>query len=489
MNDLINAHKMKFKQPDVIKFAFFTTICERFGFYVLSYLLVLYVKATYALTDSVAYALFSVFTAFAFLTPALGGWLGDNFIGLKRCILWGLILEGVGLILLSFSADQEILFYLALALVISGVGLFKTAPTDLLARSYQNNDPRIDSGFTFFYMSINIGSLCSSIVAGIVQFYYGWTTSFLVGGIGLLCGVIFYYIFKSSSEGLDTKVGDERLPIGKLLVMVLGVTGSCVAFLFLLVNTSLSNSFFIVSTIVAVIYFVYEIIKSPKEEKFKIIACLYLIFVGFLASIIYFQGFTSIELFIDRSVDRHFFGFDIPTVMYMSLNPIFVVIFAPILAYCYNKLETKKKDLTVVSKISLGLLTGSLCFFCLVIGGYYFADATFKISSFWVILTFFLYTISDLLVGALGVAMVTRLAPKRLYGVMMGAWFLIGNALAAYVSGIFAGLSEVPASITDPHVILDIYNLAFTKIGVIGVIISFIIFAINPHIKRIANIE
>lgn len=489
MNDLVNSQAAQFKQPEVIKFAFLTTICERFGFYVLSYLLVLYVKATYGLADSAAYALFSVFTAFAFLTPALGGWLGDNFLGLKRCVLWGLVLEGTGLVLLSFSASSKILFYLALALVIVGVGLFKTAPTDLLARSYKKDDPRIDSGFTFFYMSINIGSLCSSLVAGIVQAYYGWTTAFLVGGIGLLSGVIFYYLFRSTSAGLDTLVGEESLPITKIITMIVGILGASIAFLFLLINTSLSNSFFIVSTIVAVIYFIFEIIKSPKEEKYKIVACLYLIFVGFLASIIYFQGFTSIELFIDRSVDRSLFGFNIPTVMYMSLNPIFVVIFAPILAYLYNKLESKKKDLTVVAKISLGLLTGSLCFFCLVIGGYYFANPVFKISSFWVVLFFILYTISDLLIGALGVAMVTRLAPKRLYGVMMGAWFLIGNALAAYVSGVFAGLSEVPASVTDPHAVLEIYNLAFTKIGMVGIILSVVIFAINPHIKRIAKIE
>jgi POT family proton-dependent oligopeptide transporter len=183
------------------------------------------------------------------------------------------------------------------------------------------------------------------------------------------------------------------------------------------------------------------------------------------------------------------FGYHVPTIMYLSLNPIFVVIFAPILAYFYNKLEAKKKDLTVVAKISLGLLTGSLCFFFLVIGGYYFYDSFYKISQIWIVLFFFLYTISDLLIGALGVAMVTRLAPKRLYGVMMGAWFLIGNALAAYVSGIFAGLSEVPASVTDPKAILDIYNLAFTKIGLAGVVLSVIIFAVNPHIKRIANIR
>jgi proton-dependent oligopeptide transporter, POT family len=482
MNQIAIEKPIKQKQPKVFHLTYFTTIFERFGFYVLSFLLVLYAKDVYTFTDAQTFTLFGIFTALAFLTPAIGGYIADNFIGIRRCMIWGLFLEATGLVLAAIPNRNVFLF--SLAMVILGVGLFKIAPTNLLARSYEENDPRIDSGFTLYYMAINLGSMFSPIAAGFLQKYFGWDIAFLVGGIGIYIGLFFYFLLRKSAVGLDTKAGENHFAIYKALAFIIGLIISAVLCVFLLQHTMLANIFFGVATFATFVYFLVEIVKSPKSDKLKIIACLYLVLIGFAFSVLYFQAFTSIELFIQRSVIRDVLGINIPTLFFMSLNSIFVILLGPILAFIYNKLAAKNRDLSVVTKLTLGLFIGSLCFFCITAGSY-FADIHYQISWIWIILFFFLYTIGDLMNSALGVAMVTRIAPKRLYGVMMGTWFLVGNALAAAVAGIFAGLTDIPDNLKDTHAILNIYKTGFTKIGIAGVAMSIIAFIVNPYIKKI----
>jgi POT family proton-dependent oligopeptide transporter len=478
----MNIEQQKLRQPKVFHLAYFSTICERFGFYVLSYLLVLYAKSVYAFTDTQAFTLFGVFTALAFLSPAIGGYVADNLIGIRRCIIWGLFIEGTGLVLSAIPG--RIIFLFSLALVIIGVGLFKTAPTNLLARSYDEKDPRIDSGFTLYYMAINLGSIFSSIVAGVLQQYFGWHLAFLVAGLGLYVGLIFYSFLRKSALDLDTSPGYQRLAIQKKLGLIGGIAVSGIACVFLLQHATLANVFFGVATVITFIYFGLEMMKSSREDKMKIIVCLYLIFIGFAFSVLYFQAFTSIELFIDRSVVRNIFGVNIPTVIFLALNPIFVILLGPMLAGMYSKLARAKRDLSVVTKLTLGLLIGSASFFCITLAAS-FANVNAQISWVWIVALFFFYTIGDLMNSALGVAMVTHIAPKRMYGVMMGAWFLIGNALAAAVAGMFAGLANIPDGMTDTHMILNIYTSAFTKIGAAGVLVGILAFMVNPYIKKI----
>ena len=475
------------KQPPVFKLAYLTTICERFGFYVLTFFLVLFAKDQYGMTDASAFALFGVFTALAFLTPALGGYLGDNVFGIRRCMIYGLFLEGTGLILLVIPSFT--VFSIALACVAIGTGFFKTAPTDLLAHSYHENDPRIDSGFTLYYMAINIGSLLASVANGVLQKYFGWHVAFLAGGLILYAGLIAYFFLRKTAIHLDTRAGAYKLHAKKIILGICGVILCGAFFIFLIIHTNIANTFFGITTTLTFSYFLYEIIKSPPNEKLKIIACLYLVLIGLACAVLYFQLFTSIDLFIERSVARTILGITIPTVYYMGLNPVFVVLLGPILAGIYNFLERRRKDLSVTAKLTWGLLATALCFFCVAIGGQFFPTSAWQVSSLWVIAMFFLFTIGDLMNSALGVAMVTHIAPRRLYGVMMGTWFLVGNSLAAALSGIFAGLADVPVGMTDPHAILQIYTTAFWKLGIAGTIVSVLIFTLNPLVKKIVHLK
>jgi len=173
------------KQPKILKLAFITAMSERFGYYIIGFMLVLYAKHFYNLDDKAAFALFALFTALGYLTPTIGGYLADNIVGIKRCLGIGLLCEAVGYYLLAMHNSNPMIFNIAMGTIIVGAGIFKTAPTNMLGRAYKPNDPRIDSGFTLFYMGINVGSFSSGIVSGSLLKLYGWHMPFLVAGIGL----------------------------------------------------------------------------------------------------------------------------------------------------------------------------------------------------------------------------------------------------------------------------------------------------------------
>jgi len=473
------------KQPKVFYLAIFTSMCERFGFYVLTFLLVLYTKDIYGLSDSQAFILFGVFNGLAFLTPALGGYLADNVFGIRRCTILGLISEGTGLILLSIPA--QVFFWAGLSLIVIGVGLFKTAPTNLLARGYTKDDPRIDSGFTLFYMAMNVGGFFAPIVAGFAQRYFGWNVAFLIGGLVLYLGLLCYFVLRRSAESSDSAIGRKKLSPKIWSAVIFGIIISLICFIFLLIHPITADVFFAIAALILVLYFIYEILKSSKDDKSKIIACLTLIFVGMIFFSLYFQAFTSMTLFIQRVVRRAVFGIDIPTVAFLSLNPLWIIILSPILAVLYNYLKKRNKDLPITSKFALGILTISLCFFVLKISTL-FVSGEEKISALWIVLAFFLFSLGELLVSALGVAMIAQIAPKRMYGVMMGTWFLIAATLGASVSGLLAGLANVPKALHESHAILTIYGKAFFHIGLIGLSLTIVIFLVSPYIKRMAKL-
>lgn len=474
------------KQPKVFTFSIVVALFERYGFYALSFLLVLYVKNVFSFSDHDAFTLFGVFNALVFLTPALGGYLADNIIGIRRTLFVGLILETLALCTLGLPTEKSLL--IALALMVIGVGLFKVGPTDLIGRSYSNNDPRIDSGFTLFYMAMNAGAVLSPVITGYLQRFFGWHIAFLFGGIVIFLGIIAYFILQHRAAEVDSHVGKQKLPLKIWLYFIGGIIVATVLCVLLLNFAAISNIFFALATSFLLLYFANEIRKSPKQEKLEIIACLSLIVIGMVFFIMYFQLFMSMTLFTDRCVDHNLFGLNLPTSAFLGLNSFWVIAFSPLLVWLYNKLEQKKKDLKITYKFTLGLFSTSLCFLILY-ASHFIHDETFHVSNLWIVAAIGVFSFGELLISALGVAMVTRIAPKRMYGVMMGAWFLIATSLASTVSGKVSDLASVPSNIIDPAVTLSIYSKAFLSMGIVGIILSIVVLGISPYINKIAHLK
>ena len=479
----------KMKQPKVLYLAFIVSMSERFGFYIMNFLLTLYVKAIYNLSDGKAFALYAMFVALGYLTPVIGGYLADNTIGIRRCLGLGLLLEASGYFLLSVPTGNRLIFYLALGAIIVGAGIFKTAPPNLLGRAYDDGDPRIDSGFTLYYMGINVGSFSSSLIAGPISHLYGWHVPFFIGGIGLVLGGIWLIIFKHYGKHLESNAGNKKLSIFKWFIVVICSLGGIAVCGFLMSNLSFANEVFYIGCAVVVVYLIYQILISPKEDKTKIIVCLILISMAVAFYALYFQLYESMILFIQRNVNRNILGIiKVPAATFPGFNGLAILILSPILAGIYNKLERHKKDLSITTKFPLGIMIISCSFFLLKISTF-FAYGDARISSFWIIAALFLYSLGELLTSALGLAMITRIAPARLYGIMMGCWYLIAWSLAANLSGNVAQMASIPKYLqSNLHVCLNIYGNAFFKMGLLGVAVAIIGFIIAPWLKKAAKI-
>ncbi len=479
----------KLKQPRVIYLSFFTAMCERFGYYIIGFLLTLYVKSVYNFSDAQAFAAFGLFTALGYLTPAIGGYLADHVIGIKRCLGLGLILEASGYVLLAIPSPDPVLFYTALGAIIVGAGIFKTAPTNILGRAYDDNDPRIDSGFTLYYMGINIGSLASSLIAGSIQEAYGWHVPFLFAAAGLAVGFIWFIFFKHHAKNRESSAGLRPFSIGKWALTILGSCMSVALFAYLMSNAFVANICFYAGTAIVMLYFLYEIIVSPKEEKLRIIVCLILIFMAVVFFILYFQLYTSMDLFIERNIERTIFGFTVPTPYFLGLNGFWIIALSPLYAWLYKALERKHCDPSITTKFPMGILLIATCFFSLAFACRYFATPAATISPLWMVLALFLYSAGELLTSALGVAMITRIAPTRMYGIMMGSWFLIAFALAAELSGRVAALASVPEHLQhDLHAALAIYSGAFVKMGLMGLAVAILGFIASPWLRKKAGL-
>ena len=476
------------KQPKVFGLACITAMFERGGFYTLSFLFVLYAKDHFNWSDTHAFALFALLNAFAYLTPTIGGYLADNVFGIRRAIILGLVLEASSLSLLAIPNDK--LFFPALALMILGVGFYKTSPTNLLGRSYEEQDPRIDSGFTLYYMTMNIGVIAATIAMGLLRHYVGWHMAFFFGAIMMYASILSYFILRRAAYSCDSEVGREKLNVKAALLLLIGLAAACIFFIFLLAHTSAANYLFIILTIAACCYFIFEITRSSKEERPKIIACLCLIIIGMIFYILYFQLYTSITLFIQRCVHRSFFGFKIPVTYFLGLDCFWIVVLSPVLAMGYNFLSKRGKDLLVTTKFQLGLVITALCFFVLKLGTLFASGCHSHVSPLWIVFAIFLYALGELFVGALGVAMITRIAPKRMYGMMMGAWFFIAWGLGSSISGRIARLASIPHGMHGAQLILAKYGVAFSEMGWIGIISAIVIaLLIVPYIKRTVDLK
>jgi len=472
--------KKSFKQPKSFFLLCFSEIWERFGFYILAYLMVLYTQQVFNFTDSQAFLQFGVFSGLVVITPSIGGYIGDHFFGLKRSLILGLFLLAIGYGLLALPGIQ--FFYLALGFLIVGNGFFKISPANLLARSYKKNDPRIDSGFTLFYMSINIGSFAATISAGVLSQLFGWHVAFGGASLGLLIGLLGFLKYRYVIKDIGVPACLKKLSFLTYLKIFLGTALAIFIAMLLMKHAELTTYIFISSALLVAAYYLFELIKSNSKDRQRILICLSLMLMGMVFFTLYYQAFMSVNLFINRSVDRNLLGILIPTPIFQSLNPFWILFLSPVLAHFYNKAGDRGKDLNIATKFCMGILIISLGFFSLKLATV-LNSQTGVVSFGWIVLCYFLYSTGELLISALGMAMVTKIAPFRMFGVMMGSWYFF-SAMGAALASHLADLAKIPEGLKDPVKILNIYGHAFWVLGCIGLFCAFLSFSLSPLIKK-----
>ncbi len=437
---------------------FFTEMFERFSYYGMRALLILFltdkvVNGGLGFPDKRAGAIYGLYCSMAYLLCLGGGWVADRITGQRRAVLMGGVLIAAGEFCLV--APSEVSFYTGLVLLMSGTGMLKGNVSTIVGQLYKQGDVRRDSGFSIFYMGINIGALISPLICGAVAAKWGWRMGFGVAGLAMLVGVVQYILSGNllGTAGLyPATTGDPEKDRRQKRSATLAVGGGLgvLALLGILAATgviqltpdSISDGIGYALITISVVVFAWLIFGkewSPTERKRSSA-----ILVLFIASAVFWAAFeqagSSLNLFGERSTIRDLFGYHYPASWFQSVQPIFVVAFAPVYAWLW--LAMRKREPSSPTKFAMGLLFGGLAFAILVPA----ATATSHgamVSQWWLVTTYFLQTMGELCLSPVGLSAMSKLAPERAAGFMMGMWFVsisIGNWLAGKAASLYSSM-------------------------------------------------
>lgn len=471
------------KQPKPFYLVFFIELWERFGYYGMQALLVLFCVKSIGFSDNEADHLFAAFAALIYLLPSLGGYIGDRILGTKNTMILGTLILIVGYFSLAFAGDVNI--YLPLGIIAVGIGLFKANPASLLAKIYEEDISKLDGGFTLYYMSINIGSFLSISLTPIFAGIWGWHVAFSVCGFGMLLALLTYVFLKHYVSSYGSKPDFEPIQLRVLLVVLSLILVLIAMSTWLLIHYTISSWMILFGGLVVLLIFLSEILKAPQNEKRSLILCLILILQAIIFFVLYLQIPTSLNLFALRNVEDHLAGIPFEPASYQVFNPFWIMLLSPVLAIIYNQLAFRNRDLSIPMKFALGTFFAGLGFMILALGISTSAHNG-MISGWWLVLFYFFEGTGELLVSALGLAMVSRFVPQRLMGFTMGAWFLC-TSIAGIIAGDVAGLAAIPKEIVDPVLSLAIYNSLFVKIGIVTIGVSLVMAVFVPKLKKLTK--
>lgn len=477
----------KVSQPRGLYLLFFTELWERFGFYTLQTIIVLYMTKALMMPDAQAYLLYGTFSAMLYLTPVFGGYIADRYLGFQRAIIIGGVLLTIGYALTAFPSNE--MFFVGLSIIIVANGLFKPNVSSILGDLYRPDDPRREGGFTLFYMGINIGSLIPPLITGYLVTHYGWHIGFLLAAFGMAIGLVTFISGKSRLRASGSMPpmsplhdkGNALTFYALFYVILIGCVG---AMMFLFHFPAETDLILTVASVAILLFVTYFLFKEKPEQRNKMIACLILILISIGFWALYNQTFTSLMLYADRSMHKEILGITIDAEFTQFFNPFFIVIFSPVLSRLWISLDRKKANPSIPTKFSFGILFMALGFFFLGCGGVWFGENG-ETSSWWLAGSYFLQTIGELLLSPIGLAMITTLSPRHLVGMMMGVWFLTQSAAFA-IGGGLATLSAVPAN-TLPAVSLNVYDKAFFIYGGLSLVLAILSFALVPHLKKLIH--
>ena len=431
---------------------FFTEMWERFTYYGMRAVLVLFLVAQvstggFGIDDKTATAIYGLYTAGAYLSALPGGWIADRLTGARTAALLGGLCIAAGNFVLA-AAGNPSFFYLGLIVIILGVGLLKPNVSAMVAELYPEGGARLDAGFTVFYMGINLGGFLGPLITAFAQEHFGQRAAFLAAGLFMALGVLQYWLTQKhlGTAGLKPAAVQAKKPWTAFLIAVF-LTLAAIALCWLgvipLNPVNLAETTLISISSVAVLYFIYLFtvagLDATEKRRAIVIVVLFLGSVGFWVG--YEQAGSSLNLFADRYTDRamDFIHFVIPTGWLQSVNSLFVIIFAPVVAYVWVALARRHLNPSAPAKFALGLILMGSGFLVMALAAGYVAHGQ-KVLPTWLCLTYLMHTFGELCLSPVGLSYTMKLAPKRLAGQMMGLFFLslsIGNIMAGLVAGEF----------------------------------------------------
>jgi len=444
-----------FGHPRGLATLFFTEMWERFSYYGMRGILILFMvdaiqTGGLGMTDGKAAAIYGLYTAGVYLMALPGGWFADKLVGARNAVFYGGFLIAAGQFSLAFASTTPAGFYSGLALIVLGTGLLKPNVSAIVGDLYPEGGSRRDAGFSIFYMGINLGAFVGPLVCGALGEQIAWKYAFMAAGTGMVLGLIQYRV----GAGLADLGGAPRLESAErkrtnqtlfLAVVAIVAVAAILSFLqsrgitsFNLQQAAGATGAFIVG--LAMVYFAYQLVFGGLDtvEKKRMVV----IFFLFIGAALFWSGFeqagSSMNLFADRLTDRVLFGWEVPASWLQSVNPIFIIIFAPVFGWLWVALGSRNPSIPM--KFGMGLILLGIGFLVMAWAAVY-ASPENGVSPMWLVVTYFLHTSGELCLSPVGLSSITKLAPKRLVGQSMGIWFM-GAALGNLIAGLAAGQME-----------------------------------------------
>lgn len=492
--------------PKQLYLLFFTEMWERFSFYGMRALLVLFMVHQLKYADAKANLIYGTYTALVYLMPLFGGIAADKILGYRKAILLGGALMAAGHLILAIPTEWS--FFAGMAFLISGNGLFKPNISTMVGKLYAPNDPRRDGAFSIFYMGVNLGAFIGGLLCGelgqngykyfnFITEENSWHYGFGLAGIFMVLGLLVFLVGQKSLGhiGLTAKEPTGKdVGFPKQLIVLVASLIIIPIFIFLFKNYTLMGKIMFPICIAATIAMVIIAFQQDKEARNKMLAAIIMVAFSVLFWAFYEQGGGSLNLYTERNVNlpvidftfiRHFHFAPGAASINNSINPFYIILLSFPFAWLWLKLANRGKEPSTPMKFTLSFLQLGLGFFMFVIGAKLALNG--QVSFFWYALGYLLLTTGELCISPIGLSMITKLSPPKFTGMMMGFWFL-ASALGQHLAGVIGTLMAIPseggtATVTAVES-LSIYSGVFMKIFYVSIFGGLLLLILVPILKR-----
>ncbi|KAA3436904.1 peptide MFS transporter [Rufibacter hautae] len=469
--------------PKQLYMLFFTEMWERFSFYGMKALLLAYMISELKFDEPKGYAILGSYAALVYTMPMFGGMMSDRFLGGRKAVMYGGILMSIGHLVLALPEDWS--FFYGMAFIICGNGFFKPNISSLVGTLYSDNDPRKDSGFSIFYMGINIGAALGGLLCGYVGQQINWHYGFGLAGLFMILGLVVFAIGKKSlgNYGLPPNPEDLKKPV------FAGISKEVVIYVATLavipVIVALFNRYEIMDFIMfglgalSILYILFIAFKMEAAARYKLFAALVLIVFSALFWSFYEQNAGSLNLFAMRNVDMHVMGIELPALAVNNfLPPGWVVVLSFFFAWLWPTLNRRGIEPNTPTKFGLSFVLVGLGFYVFYLGCVT-SQGSGLIPLFTFIAGYFFIICGEMCISPIGLSMITKLSPARIVAMMMGIWFF-ASAVGEFLASKIGALMSVPQNVVDnPVLSLPYYAQILNQIGLwsLGIGVVLILFS------------
>jgi POT family proton-dependent oligopeptide transporter len=471
--------------PRGLYMLFFAEMWERFSYYGMRALLIFYLTKHWLFSDADAAGIYGAYTALVYITPVLGGWLADRYLGQRKAVLFGAVLLTIGHGLMAFEgtggqSDPTInIFWAALSFIIVGSGFLKANISTIVGQLYPRTDLRRDGAYTIFYMGINLGAATGVILAGWLGETYGWAYGFGAAGIGMLLGLIVFVVLKPWLMGRGEAPDSVALarPVGgvKLEWWLYAIGLAAIAVTWLLIQREAVVGWLLLAG--GAILFGYVLLEAQKldrEARERIWAIMFLIALQPVFWGLFEQAGGSLSLFTDRYVDRQ----GVPASLFQSINPIYIILLGPLFAALWTWLGRRGMEPSTPAKFGLALVQMGLAFIVLVVGAN-LAGPDALVPVLFIFLLYLLATTGELCLSPVGLSAMNRLAPAAMASLIMGAWFY-ASAGGNFVAGLIGRATGGEDGAMTREAAISVYQ----AIGWIAIGVGVLVLVLSPLVRR-----